>query len=384
MSNGIRRVLVLWADGSAANYGVRVLAEGMADLARAAWGTDIEVDLQDFGVGNSEVSFGTRSILRDLGRKKGPIKEKLSRYDLILDSGAGDSFADIYGFRRLMFIFYAQHTAFRLGIPVVMGPQTIGPFNTAIGRWAARKSLRRMCTVVTRDTQSAKYARDLGRPADVESTDVVFALEPPPMGQGRDVILNISGLLWFPNGHIDAARYRAELAELVDALQEQGRQVSLLAHVVNSPRGNDDEDAIAEFQRDYGFSLESISPASLRQVRSVLAGASIVIGSRMHACLNALSAGTPAIPWAYSRKFAPLMRDIGWDHIVDLADLATRPARATLELLASTNSAQFDEEVLAVQQRARERLSATVLALRQVDSARLGPPAADHFWKDLR
>jgi len=38
----------------------------------------------------------------------------------------------------------------------------------------------------------------------------------------------------------------------------------------------------------------------------------------MHACLNALSVGTPAVPLAYSRKFEPLLAGLGWNHTVDL------------------------------------------------------------------
>ena len=42
----------------------------------------------------------------------------------------------------------------------------------------------------------------------------------------------------------------------------------------------------------------------------------------MHACLNSLSVGTPAIPLAYSRKFAPLLADSGWTRCVDLRNSA--------------------------------------------------------------
>src|SRR5699024_9500305 len=45
------------------------------------------------------------------------------------------------------------------------------------------------------------------------------------------------------------------------------------------------------------------------------------------ACLNALSVGTPAIPLAYSRKFAPLLDSVGWTTGFDLRtdDPATLP-----------------------------------------------------------
>ena len=43
---------------------------------------------------------------------------------------------------------------------------------------------------------------------------------------------------------------------------------------------------------------------------------------RMDACLNSRSVGTPAIPLAYSRKFAPLLADLGWTRCVDLRNSA--------------------------------------------------------------
>jgi colanic acid/amylovoran biosynthesis protein len=360
---------VLWADPQSGNFGVRVLAEGTANLARAAWGAGVEVDLQNFGTGDSNVSFGARSIVRDIGRKNGPVKDKLNQYAIIVDTGAGDSFTDIYGLKRLFVMIYVQRVAFRLGIPVVMGPQTIGPFNTNLGRWAARRSLRIMHTVIARDPRSAEYAQILGREVDATSTDVVFALTDRLHGEPLDIVVNISGLLWSRNHHVDSARYREEIFELVTGLQHRGRNVSLLAHVVAPGYDDDDVHAIEEFQRDCGAELETIFPTSLEQVRSTLASANFVIGSRMHACLNALSSGTPAIAWAYSRKFAPLMNDIGWDYVVDLANPATRPAAETLHLIDSVDQAEFKELVRTVQNRAREQLSLTVSAFRKVGGA---------------
>src|SRR5699024_8479421 len=76
-----------------------------------------------------------------------------------------------------------------------------------------------------------------------------------------------------------------------------------------------------------GGDLEVVVPADLDSVRETIAGARLLIGSRMHACLNALSVGTPAIPLAYSRKFAPLLDSVGWTTGFDLRtdDPATLP-----------------------------------------------------------
>ena len=360
--------MVLWADGRSGNYGVRVLAAGMAYLARAAWGPSVEVNLQNFSAGDSDVSFGGKSVARDIGRSNGPIKSKLRQYDIILDSGAGDSFSDIYGIKRLAIMVYVQHVACKLGIPLALGPQTIGPFNTTLGRSAARRSLNIIDTIIARDSQSAHYAQMLGRKVDATSTDVVFALPDPARCEPRDIVVNISGLLWSGDRHVDSVRYRREIFELVAGLQRSGREVSLLAHVVGHNR-DDDVHAIQEFQLGYAGEVEAIFPTSLDQVRSILASANLVIGSRMHACLNALSSGTPAIAWAYSRKFAPLMSDIGWGYILDLTNPQISPATETLDLIASVAQTEFEDMVHTVRGRAREKLTTTVLALRNVKSS---------------
>ena len=86
----------------------------------------------------------------------------------------------------------------------------------------------------------------------------------------------------------------------------------------------------------------------------MLAGASLVVGSRMHACLNALSVGTPAVPLAYSRKFAPLMADLGWEHVIDLrAETGGVGARVT----SIVGRDDLDTTVAAVAQRARASLA---------------------------
>lgn len=356
---------MLWADSESGNFGVRVLAAGMAEIARAAWGHNAIVEFQDFAVGDSAVSFGARSVVRDIMRSDGPIKAKMGQYDIILDSGAGDSFTDIYGLKRLSIIIYARRVAYKLRIPLVLGPQTIGPFRTLVGRWAARSSLRKVEIVIARDRRSAKYAHTLGKSAVGISTDVVFALSQPAPDKQRDVVVNVSGLLWFGDRHVNSAAYRDELVKLVRGLLERGRQVTLLAHVV-AAGADDDVYAIRDLKRAVGEDFDTIVPATLDQVRSVLSSANMVIGSRMHACLNALSAGTPAIAWAYSRKFGPLMRDIGWNLVLDLTDPSINPAVDTLALLDSLSQSDLELDVARVQKNARERLMPAVALLQKV------------------
>lgn len=376
---GQRRVLALWADNRAANLGLRVLAQGSSALVEKATDGTYRVDFQDFGPGDSDVSFGTRSILRDFGRRNGPIKTKLRQYEFVLDTGAGDSFADIYGLKRLAFIAYAHRVLRQLRIPLVLGPQTIGPFNTRLGRILARRSLRQASLLMTRDAASAEYSANiLGRRVDVIGTDVVFMLPvAPENARSRDVIVNISGLLWFGDDHVDSGHYREQVRRLVEGLEAQGRTVSLLAHVVNSERGNDDVDAIEAAVRAFDRAdIELLVPADLDEVRAFIATSNVVVGARMHACLNALSQGVPAIPWAYSRKFEPLLAGVGWPHVLDLRSEPDIAGRTLDMLLDDAISRRLAAQAREVADSARARVIESTELLASWLSGRQGDHAS--------
>jgi polysaccharide pyruvyl transferase WcaK-like protein len=239
-------------------------------------------------------------------------------FDVVLDTRAGDSFASIYGMQRLTSMTAATAFAHGAGVPFVLTPQTIGPFQNALSKTIGRHTLRTASLVMARDSESACAAERLGQRADVLTTDVVFALAVPQPAPPRDVVINISGLLRQPSPHVNHVAYRRVVRSIYDRLVHEGRSVSLLAHVMPSDNTDDDVPAVQAFRAEHASEAEVLLPRSLTEVRSILAGAVLVIGSRMHACLNALSVGTPAVPLAYSRKFAPLLSDLGWPHVVDL------------------------------------------------------------------
>lgn len=359
------RVLVLWADNHSKNLGVRVLAQGMGELARRSWGPDVEVSFQDFAPGDSSTGFGGRAILRDIGRRDGALKAKIRGYDAVLDSGAGDSFTDIYGTKRLTIMNYAHRVATRAGVPIAMGPQTIGPFESRVGKTIAKTSLSRMSVVVARDSSSAQFSNAFGYPVDALSTDVVFALSIPPRSNDLDVIVNASGLLWNENRHVDSGKYRSQMIDLCEGLIARGRHVTLLAHVLDNPSRDNDVPAVHALSSILKGRADVIVPTDLDDARKILASARLVIGSRMHACLNAMSVGTPAISWAYSRKFAPLMQDIGWSHGFELK---TEPnvADKTLRLIDSEPESLMSSQLDDVQRRTAERLEAAARALSSI------------------
>ncbi|WP_396266545.1 polysaccharide pyruvyl transferase family protein [Gordonia sp. p3-SID1431] len=342
------RVLVLWADPSAENLGLRALAEGARALAVRVWSTDI-LTFHSHNTAGSPLT--RRSVLRDIGRTRGPVKELLREFDVVLDTGGGDSFSDIYGLRRLMLQAYMYWAAGVVNVPVVMTPQTVGPFDSLLGRMIAKFVLRRSVFCATRDSVSADTVFTLtGKPPECVSTDLVFLAKPqtssaPSATVSRVntepyLIVNVSGLLWDKNSHVDHLLYRDSVRTLISTFLARGYKVDLLAHVLDSPFPDNDVPVVRGLAAEFP-GVDALVPASLESARDSLSQASIVVASRMHACLNALSVGTPAVAWAYSRKFRPLLSSIGWEHVYDLrvsADVVSSTsrliARSNIDLLA--------------------------------------------------
>lgn len=312
------RAVVLWAQQDSPNLGLHALAEGGAALVRSAW-PGAEVEFQDYGRGSAPRSIGSpKALARELVQDREGLRSWIRGFDLALDLRSGDSFSDIYGLRRLATMSAMGEFAHRCGTPVVLGPQTLGPFSTVRGRLLARRSLRTAALVMSRDRASTEAAAQLGRPVDVESTDVVFHLPVPDVRPSGAVLLNISGLLWHPNPHVDHLAYRRTVAGVHGGLVAAGRRVELLAHVLESTSPDNDVPAVREFAARHAPGTTVHTPRSLAEVRALVAGAELVVGARMHACLNALSCATPAVAMAYSRKFVPLLEPLGWTASVDL------------------------------------------------------------------
>jgi colanic acid/amylovoran biosynthesis protein len=327
------RVLVLWADERSPNLGVRVLARGSRELIRTVR-PDAEIEFADFTSRPPQVPWGrVRSLVRERVTGRLGMTRWLEGFDLVWDTRSGDSLTDIYGSHRHSVMSAVHEFAVQAGVPVVMAPQTIGPFRTVRGRMLGRRSLRRSALVFARDPVSADAATALGRPVDAVTSDLAFAIpRPEAAARRRDVVLNVSGLLWQDNPHLDAASYREAVTGIVRMLLGRSRTVAVLPHVLDSHDRDNDAPAIDSLAAEFGDDLEVVTPRDLDDARAIIAASEVLIGARMHACLNALSTGVPAIAMAYSRKFAPLFDAIDWPYSVPV-DAGADAAAQVLAML---------------------------------------------------
>ena len=61
------------------------------------------------------------------------IKE-YKKCDFIIDMSGGDSFSDIYGLKRMIKESIYKNIAIKNKIPIILGPQTYGPYNKKISK----------------------------------------------------------------------------------------------------------------------------------------------------------------------------------------------------------------------------------------------------------
>jgi polysaccharide pyruvyl transferase WcaK-like protein len=262
-------------------------------------------------------TINTRSML-----SPGGYWSEMGKLDCVLDIGAGDSFADIYGLKRFLFLWLSKELAYLRGLPLVFSPQTIGPFTKQPYLGLARRVMNKAAAVVARDPASLEAARKIApRARLLQAVDVAFLLPFERMDHGAPgkihVGVNVSGLL-FNGGYTSANEfgldvdYAAMTRKLLAALTARPDVVvHLICHVNTDAIPADDDRAVADLLKtEFPGVVRAPNFNSPTEAKSYIAGLDFLTAARMHACIAAFSAGVPVVPVAYSRKFSGLFQGV--------------------------------------------------------------------------
>jgi polysaccharide pyruvyl transferase WcaK-like protein len=266
----------------------------------------------------------------------------LRALDCVVDIGAGDSFAEIYGPKRFGYLWLTKFLAVTRGLPLLMSPQTIGPFEGEPWRKLAGYIMDRAQVVLARDPLSFQAASELARKTRLrEAIDVAFALpftRRSRAGGPIEIGINVSGLL-FNGGYGGGNQYGLEVdyaalmrGYLTALSRRDDVAVKLITHVVSADLPVDDDGRVADLlAREFPKAERVPDFASPSEAKSYISGLDLLVGGRMHACIAAYSSGVPVIPVAYSRKFSGLFEGVlGYRHGVPVKGLSTEEALAYL------------------------------------------------------
>ena len=321
--------------------------------------------------------------------------------DAVLDISGGDSFTDLYGPVRFRTVRAPKEAALRAGKPLVLLPQTYGPFTTPEARRMAEQIVRSATLAFARDPWSFEQLLELAGPdADPSrlhrGVDVAFALQPHrPPAEVADLVepvpgrptagVNISGSLQGRRDHERyglAGDYLDTMTALVEALVESGARVCLVPHV-HLPNGAADSDigaieAVIERLDLATRSQVTVLPPHLdaTEVKWCIAQFDWFVGSRMHSTIAALSTMTPSAAYAYSDKTRGVFETCGVSD--QCIDARTSSGPQAVEMLMAgyraraQTKATLSEHVPATVTRSRDQLR-DVFALTPTPSPALLP-----------
>jgi polysaccharide pyruvyl transferase WcaK-like protein len=289
---------------------------------------------------------------------RNPWLQVILQADRVLSLSYGDSFSDIYGLQRFIYVSLPQLLAILLRRPLVHLPQTMGPFKSRFCGMMAKWVLSRSDTIYLRDKRAVPEIQALlpeqKRDRVLFCHDLGFIVPPqeyvcvdPPLQRvfsRRPVVgLNVSGLLWmggYTRDNMFGLKVDYQLLikkTITEFIERKHATVLLVPHLLWS-RGEGDPPVCDEILRDFnqvypGRIFTVRPPFGEREIKSVIAKCDFFVGARMHACIAALSQTVPTVAMAYSGKFIGVLRSVGVES--DVADLRISSVDEILTLLSS-------------------------------------------------
>ena len=242
--------------------------------------------------------------------------------DLVVSMGGGYFSAGPGpdGYQNLFYVALPLLLTQRLRVPLVLAPQSFGPFAAPVQRRLAGYVVRHASMALAREDLSVDILAGCGaRGAPVRrSVDSGFAFAPPMradwharLGVAPGVpLVAVTARQWLAPREQEV--YERALATTIDALRADGSAVVLVPQVTSGYLGDDDrivERRIADYcaapplrvheQVDYG------------ELKGLYAQCSFVLGTRFHSVIFALASLVPCIAIEYEHKTRGIMRDLG-------------------------------------------------------------------------
>lgn len=265
--------------------------------------------------------------------------------DLVLDA-SGFAYGDQWGGRNVRLLVAESIRLKQHRAGYVLLPQAFGPFSRKSDQQALAKGLPEALLVCARDEQSFRHLTQYAPSADIQQfADFTNLLEPHSIAavsihsaQPYGLVIPNSAMLG-PRNNNNAWRtvYLQQLQSAIRLMHERGIQPLLLNH-----EGNADEKLCKQLlDTDTGLAL--ISPDSALEVKAWIAGAELVICSRFHGCVSALSSGVPCIGTSWSHKYEMLFAEYGQNALIQ-PDTTEDELRCLIAQVGSAENRQLLQE----------------------------------------
>lgn len=331
----MRRIGLLGLTFFSGNKGCSALAYSFLEIINnLTKGNETEVIVFSEGV-TGEVENNSRHIkikvveyrIKDV-KSVMNLKKEIRKCECVFDFTEGDSFSDIYGIKRMLRVSLAKLFVISEKVPLVLGPQTYGPFHSFIAKKLAKYIIKKSYYACARDKVSAHNMEILtGKPMDYY-TDIAFALpksdDDYELNQGLKVGINVSALLW--NGGYNSKNqfglsldYQQYILRLIDEIHNQfDYEIHLIPHVISADYKSIENDyrICREIADKYTDVIAAPPFETPMEAKRYISQMDVFIGARMHATIAAFSSGVVTIPFSYSIKFEGLYESAGYEYVI--------------------------------------------------------------------
>ncbi len=249
-----------------------------------------------------------RLIPDDLQRILGIVPR--NKVDVMIDI-SGYAFGDHWGSnisricgRRFRFLH-------NRGKPVIMLPQMMGPFENEKVKRETRNFLPCIDHVYVRDQSSLYALREIiDDPAKVSLAPDITIFSSGEMVEPRPPFAClIPNERMFDQGAKKwGTRYLPLLTQAGERLLGLDRDIVLLSH---APGGGDLAIVQQLAERLDSPRVEVVANVTPKRAKGIISKADLVVGSRFHALVAALSSGVPAIAIGWAHKYSHLLLDFG-------------------------------------------------------------------------
>lgn len=269
---------------------------------RAKYGLYQKVDVDGWGRSRMAVALMPREFRRSFGLVRD------DDVDVLLDA-SGFAFGDQHPPDRTIRFAERVETAKQEGKTVVLLPQALGPFETPSIRNAFARVVDAADLVFARDDVSMKHSQEAaGNPSHLRQSPDFTNLVTPNCTvdsdtSSRATIVPNQRMVEKAETQEKAEAYVPLMGACIEAVEEQNLEPVLLLHE------RDDDELASDIREHVGRDIpvrQKTDPVALKRF---LGESHLVVGSRFHALVGALSQGVPAIGTSWSHKYEMLFEE---------------------------------------------------------------------------
>ena len=301
---------------------------------RAQYGLWLKPDIRRVGRSKIALSLMPPSFKQDLGIV-GP-----KDIDAVLDA-SGFAFGDQHPAERAINFAEQVEDWHREQKPVVLLPQALGPFERTQIRDAFIRIADASNLIFARDDASLQHVRSAaGSASHVHLAPDFTNLVKPHSDKGtRETetvyIVPNQRMIEKATSQEQSNAYIPFLASCITAVEESDLRPVILIH------GRHDGSLVNGIFKEIGHEVEVIKEENPVEIKRLLGEGYLVIASRFHALVSALSQGVPCIATSWSHKYEMLFRDYNCEDMILPVEASQDTIRQRVESAIGTTRSEL-------------------------------------------